>query len=208
MYEELDRRLVNVLQIDPRASWAKVGKILGVSPTTVAHRWQRLVDDGIAWITACPNLNQQMTAIVEVDCHTESLPQVIKTLCANPMIVSVDETTGDRDLLLTVVAPDLPTLSDMVIDWIGGLRGVHGSHSALVTSVVIDSDSWRIDALSKTEKTLARGPDQESCGCYLPTTWTGSWLGCLLSMDVLAPPHLLVLSTSPLALCIAGCRSC
>ena len=208
MYEKLDRRLVNVLQIDPRASWAKVGKILGVSPTTVAHRWQRLVDDGIAWITACPNLNQQMTAIVEVDCHTESLPQVIKTLCANPMIVSVDETTGDRDLLLTVVAPDLPTLSDMVIDWIGGLRGVHGSHSALVTSVVIDSDSWRIDALSKTEKTLARGPDQESCGCYLPTTWTGSWLGCLLSMDVLAPPHLLVLSTSPLALCIAGCRSC
>ncbi|MBD4448195.1 AsnC family transcriptional regulator, partial [Xanthomonas citri pv. citri] len=52
MYEELDRRLVNVLQIDPRASWAKVGKVLGVSPTTVAHRWQRLVDDGIAWITA------------------------------------------------------------------------------------------------------------------------------------------------------------
>ncbi|MDF2229392.1 Lrp/AsnC family transcriptional regulator [Cutibacterium acnes] len=157
MYEELDRRLVNVLQIDPRASWAKVGKVLGVSPTTVAHRWQRLVDDGIAWITACSNLNQQMTAIVEVDCHTESLPQVIKTLCANLMIVSIDETTGDRDLLLTVVAPDLPTLSDMVIDWIGGLRGVHGSRSALVTSVVIGSNSWRIDALSKAEKILARG---------------------------------------------------
>ncbi|MBF6960604.1 Lrp/AsnC ligand binding domain-containing protein, partial [Acinetobacter baumannii] len=77
---------------------------------------------------------------------------------ANPMIVSIDETTGDRDLLLTVVAPDLPTLSDMVIDWIGGLRGVHGSRSALVTSVVIGSNSWRIDALSKTEKILARGP--------------------------------------------------
>ena len=99
MYEELDRRLVNVLQIDPRASWAKVGNILGVSPTTVAHRWQRLVDDGIAWITACPNLDRQMTAIVEVDCHTESLPQVIKTLCANPMIVSVDETAGDLSLI-------------------------------------------------------------------------------------------------------------
>ena len=208
MYEELDRRRVNVLQIDPRASWAKVGKVLGVSPTTVAHRWQRLVDDGIAWITACPNLNQQMTAIVEVDCHTESLPQVIKTLCANPMIVSIDETTGDRDLLLTVVAPDLPTLSDMVIDWIGGLRGVHGSRSALVTSVVIGSNSWRIDALSKTEKILARGPDQESYGCFLLTTWTGSWLSRSLSMDVPAPPHLPVPSTSPPAPCIVGCRSC
>ena len=74
MHDALDIGRVNGLQIDPRASWAKVGKVLGVSPTTVAHRWQRLVDDGIAWITACPNLNQQMTAIVEVDCHTESFP--------------------------------------------------------------------------------------------------------------------------------------
>ena len=45
MYEELDRRLVNVLQIDPRASWAKVGKVLGVSPTTVAHRMDNCVPE-------------------------------------------------------------------------------------------------------------------------------------------------------------------
>ncbi len=93
MYEEATDSSGD-LQIDPRASWAKVGKrSFGCLPTTVAHRWQRLVDDGIAWITACPNLNQQMTAIVEVDCHTESLPSH-QDACANPMIVSIDETTG------------------------------------------------------------------------------------------------------------------
>ena len=74
MYEELDRRLVNVLQIDPRASWAKVGKGLGGSPTTVAHRWPRLVHRGSAWKTPCPSQTQEMTATVEVDCHTESFP--------------------------------------------------------------------------------------------------------------------------------------
>ena len=41
------------------------------------------------------------------------------------MVVSVDETTGRRDLVLTIVAPDLPTLSDLVIDWIGSIPGVY-----------------------------------------------------------------------------------
>ena len=37
MYEELDRRLVNVLQIDPRATWAKVGKVLGGSVSSMTE---------------------------------------------------------------------------------------------------------------------------------------------------------------------------
>lgn len=84
MYEELDRRLVNVLQIDPRASWAKVGKILGVSPTTVAHRWQRLVDDGIAWITACPNLNQQMRPSLRLTVIPRVFPKPSKHYVRTP----------------------------------------------------------------------------------------------------------------------------
>ena len=208
MCAELDRRLVNVLQIDPRATWAKVGKGLGMSPTTVAHRWQRLVDDGIAWITACPNLDQQMTAIVEVDCHTESLPQVIKTLCANPMIVSVYETTGDRDLLLTVVAPDLPTLSDMVIDWIGGLRGVHGSRSALVTSVVIARTLGASMLSPSRREPLPKAPGHGSCGCCRQTIWIVSWPSCLRLMDVPVRPPWPGPWTFRPAPCIAGCKNC
>lgn len=91
------------------------------------------------------------------------------------MIVSVYETTGDRDLLLTVVAPDLPTLSDMVIDWIGGLRGVHGSRSALVTSVVIARTLGASMLSPSRREPLPKAPGHGSCGCCRQTIWIVSW---------------------------------
>lgn len=35
---ELDLKLIHALQINPRASWAQVGALLGVDPSTVARR--------------------------------------------------------------------------------------------------------------------------------------------------------------------------
>lgn len=156
MQEEIDLQLVNLLQIDPRMSWVRAGEILQVSPTTVANHWQRLVSNGLAWITAHPHFEDLFTAIVEVDCRTEFLPPVIEQLCSQPYIVSVDEATGRRDLLLTVMAPDMGTLTALIIDWIGGLEGVFGTRSALVTSIIVGAESWRVNMLSKRQTLEAR----------------------------------------------------
>ena len=156
MLEEMDMRLVNLLQIDPRISWARAGEILQISPTTVAHRWQRLTASGLAWITTHPNLENRFTAIVEVDCRTEALPTVIRKLCRHPLVVSVDEATGRRDILLTVLAPDMATLTTLIIDWIGSLEGVYGTRSSLVTNVIAGAESWQINALAKRQIHQAR----------------------------------------------------
>jgi transcriptional regulator, asnC family len=156
MLEEMDMRLVNLLQIDPRMSWARAGEILQISPTTVAHRWQRLTASGLAWITTHPNLENRFTAIVEVDCRTEALPTVIRQLCRHPLVVSVDEATGRRDILLTVLAPDMATLTTLIIDWIGSLEGVYGTRSSLVTNVIAGAESWQINALAKRQIHQAR----------------------------------------------------
>lgn len=182
MHEQLDRRLAHVVQVDPRISWAKVARVLGISATTAAHRWQRLADEGLVWVTTFPNLDRHLTAIVEVDCRTERLPSVIASLCAHPMVVSVDETTGHRDLMLTVVAPDLPTLSDLVIDWIGGLDGVYGSRSAIVTSVTIGTESWRVNGLSAAEADHAQ-PGRAKELWALPPDDLDEQLAVLLARD-------------------------
>lgn len=153
--DEIDLKLVNLLQIDPRMSWAQAGQILGISPTTASHRWSRLVSEGLAWITTFPNMKNQLSAIVEVDCRTEFLPSAIAEMCANPLIVSVDEATGKRDLLLTIIAPDMPTLTTLIIDWIGGLQGVYGTRTSLITNVIVGTDSWRIHAINRDQESLA-----------------------------------------------------
>ena len=94
MRDETDLQLVNLLQIDPRISWSKAGEILQMSPTTVANRWNHLVEKGLAWICTYPNPERRFTAVVEVDCRTEFLPSATKQMCAHPLIMSVDEATG------------------------------------------------------------------------------------------------------------------
>ncbi|MDO5082737.1 MAG: Lrp/AsnC family transcriptional regulator [Arachnia propionica] len=163
MQEETDLRLVNLLQIDPRMSWARAAEILQVSPTTVASHWQRLHSHGLAWISTHPNPENRFTAIVDVDCRTEHLPSVIEQLCAHPLITSVDETTGRRDILLTVMAPSMHSLTTLIIDWIGGLEGVYGTRSSLVTNVITGAESWRLNVLAKRQSLQARPqllPDQ------------------------------------------------
>ncbi|MDR1768400.1 MAG: Lrp/AsnC family transcriptional regulator [Propionibacteriaceae bacterium] len=149
--DETDLQLVNLLQVDPRMPWTKVGHLLGISATTAANRWKRLTEDGLAWIVAYPRLDAWLTAAVDIDCRTESLPGVIAQLCANPMVVSVDECTGGRDILAWVLADDMPTLSSLVIDWIGQLSGVYGTRTSLVTEVVSGAESWRLNAVTRRQ---------------------------------------------------------
>jgi DNA-binding Lrp family transcriptional regulator len=151
MHDETDLQLVNLLQIDPRMPWARAGEILGISATTAANRWKRLRAEGLAWISTYPNLEAQFTAVVEVDCRTEQLPSVIERLCHHPMVVSVDECTGMRDLLVLIIAPDMGTLTSLVIDWIGSLEGVHGTRSSLVTEVIAGGESWRLNAINRQQ---------------------------------------------------------
>ena len=151
MLDETDLRLAHLLQIDPRISWARAGEILQISPTTAANHWRRLVGSGLAWITTYPNPDNRFTAVVEVDCRNEHLPAVIHRLCQHPLVVSVDEATGRRDLLLTVMAPDMTSLTNLIIDWIGKLEGVYGTRSSLVTTTIVGPESWMLGVLTKRQ---------------------------------------------------------
>lgn len=170
--DETDLKIVNLLQIDPRMPWARVGQILGISATTASHRWARLTAEGLSWITTLPNMDLQLTAIVEVDCTTKHLPTTIAELCHHPMILSVDETTGERDILLTISAPDMSTLTTLIIDWIGSLPGVHGTRTSLTTNVIVGTEAWRVHAIDQNraraaaqhlprEKPAIQGPNPE-----------------------------------------------
>ncbi|KAF2777014.1 hypothetical protein STPH1_1673 [Streptomyces sp. OM5714] len=47
--------LVDALQLQPRASWTDLGRVLGVNASTVARRWERLSSSGLAWMAAYPH---------------------------------------------------------------------------------------------------------------------------------------------------------
>ncbi|WFR73389.1 Lrp/AsnC family transcriptional regulator [Prescottella defluvii] len=112
--DEIDLSLVNVLQCDPRASWSKVGAALGIDPVTAARRWARLTESGSAWVTAHP-AGPQTAALVEVECVAGEAEATAEILSHRPHVLTVEHTSGSRDLLLTVSVADLGALSRMVL---------------------------------------------------------------------------------------------
>lgn len=56
--DELDRKIIALLQIDGRASNAKIAREVGVSEGTVRRRLRRLIQDDVIKVIAVPNLEK------------------------------------------------------------------------------------------------------------------------------------------------------
>lgn len=151
--DELGRRVLHALQIDPRASWARIGAVLGVDPVTAARRWDGLRADGVAWTRAhwSAASRQQEMAVVEIDSAGDPL-LVADQLGDDSSCITIDITSGGRDLLLTVVAPDLHTLTDYLLERIARLEHIRGVRTHLVSQVVAEASSWRLGVLTKAEQ--------------------------------------------------------
>ncbi|WHX15635.1 Lrp/AsnC family transcriptional regulator [Streptomyces malaysiensis subsp. malaysiensis] len=155
--DETDLALVNALQTAPRASWALVGRALGISPVTAARRWKRLTKAGLAWVTAYGGgfiARHHVEAFVEVDCVPSQLSSVVAGLVEQPQVASVEHTSGQQDLLLTVLVSDLAALSRLLTDVIGRLDGVLATRSQIVTELLTEGSRWDLRALDRDQRQI------------------------------------------------------
>ncbi|MEU1144731.1 Lrp/AsnC family transcriptional regulator [Streptomyces sp. NPDC005863] len=154
----LDRRIVNALQIEPRASWAKVGAVLGVDAVTVSRRWARLRAAGLAWVTAYePGPGPGRLAVVEMECAGHPLA-VAEALVDDPQCLTIDVASGGRDLLLGVGATDEAALADYVLRRLGTVPQVRSVRTQLVTAFVKETVDWRLGELGPDQLERFTGP--------------------------------------------------
>ena len=56
--DDLDVNIINLLQLDGRASNAKIAREAGVSEGTIRRRLKKLIEDGYLSVIAIPNLDR------------------------------------------------------------------------------------------------------------------------------------------------------
>ncbi|MFJ5036054.1 Lrp/AsnC family transcriptional regulator [Streptomyces sp. NPDC088560] len=154
--DEVDSALVHALQISPRASWARIAKVLDLDAVTLARHWKRLTDDGAAWISCYPGpamaeAGHGCLAFVEVDCAGGRLAEAAEQLARLPMVTTVEHVTGDRDLLLTVMAPDLATLSHWITHTLASFPAVTASRTEVAGSIYTEGSRWRRRSLTTAQ---------------------------------------------------------
>ena len=134
LLDDTDAALVRALRAAPRSSWTQLGSSLRIHPAPAARRWKRLRDAGWAWVTAFPTLRTGAVSggFLEVECAPGGADRVAEAVLADPRIASV-ERTGEDELLLTVVAADLPALSALVLEGVDPLLDVRATRLHVMT---------------------------------------------------------------------------
>lgn len=149
-----DLELVHALQIAPRASWKQLAPILDRHPTTLATRWARLREAGLAWVTAYQSSAgmEGCAAFIGVECLPGHRAGVLERMCGLSAVVTVEESARDWDLRLTALAPSWQVLSATVLAKVREDPGVARVRVTVVTRLFVTGNSWRLDALSTQQR--------------------------------------------------------
>ncbi|HEX4250981.1 MAG TPA: Lrp/AsnC family transcriptional regulator [Pseudonocardia sp.] len=160
--DELDVALLDALHVNPRASFQQLGTALGVSAVTAARRWRRLAGSRRAWVCSTPGPRLAVTAaIFEVECVPGRTGEVGRALAGVAQVASVYLTAGSYDLVALVLAPELGTLSALLLDHLSNTPGIARVRSSIVTSWYSDV-RWRLGAISATQWRSVRDADADA----------------------------------------------
>jgi DNA-binding Lrp family transcriptional regulator len=136
--DRIDRKILAFLQARGRASNLELADAIGLSAAQCHRRHRRLEEQGyIAGYAARLNavrLNLGVTAFIEVTMekgHIRDLKKFTDVVVDIPEIMECYSVTGDFDYVIKVVARDLKSLSQFLMDQLMRLPGVNSVRSSI-----------------------------------------------------------------------------
>ncbi len=116
--DSVNWNILRELQGNARATYAEIGKIVGLTAPAVAQRIQKMEDEGV--ITGyrisldLEKVGLPITAIIQmgqIKCETET---VLKAIEALPEIIECHTTTGNTCLFLKAAVPSVKHLQRLI----------------------------------------------------------------------------------------------
>ena len=125
--DDLDRKIIGLLQINGRASNARIARDVGVSEGTVRRRLRRLVQDEIIRVVAVPDpekMGLSTVALIGIQADPDKLDDVAEHLAALPETQYVSLTTGSYDLFIWVALLSSEELGNFIRNRVCVITGV------------------------------------------------------------------------------------
>jgi Lrp/AsnC family transcriptional regulator, leucine-responsive regulatory protein len=147
--DDIDKRIVAVLQGEGRLPMVDLADRVGLSATPCQRRVKRLEDEGVieryAALVPPPAVGLALQALVQVtlDDHSEKTVAAFETaIRARSEVVACYAVTGDMDFLLHVLAPDLASFSEFAMKALLRMPGVRGTRSSFIMQAVKSDLAW------------------------------------------------------------------
>ena len=136
--DELDRHIIQILQVNGRASHARIARDVGVSEGTVRRRLKTLVNDSVIKVVALPNpevLGYDTEALVGIQVDPDKIDEVAGLLVELKESSWVAVTTGSFDIFCWVTLPTSEELGNFLKAVVGTIPGVRRTETFVSLSV-------------------------------------------------------------------------
>ena len=147
--DDIDRRIVAVLQAEGRLPMVDLAEKVGLSPTPCQRRVKRLEEDGViaryAALVSPQAMGLGLQALVQItlDDHSEKTVAAFEAaIRARPEVVACYAVTGDMDFQVHVLAPDLASFSEFAMKALLRMPGVKGTRSSFIMQAVKSDLAW------------------------------------------------------------------
>ena len=136
--DELDRKIIQILQANGRASNARIARDVDVSEGTVRRRLKTLVQEGSIKIIALPDpevLGYDTEALVGIQVDPDKIDEVAVLLVELKESSWVSVTTGSFDIFCWVTLPSSEELGNFLKAVLGTIPGVRRTETFVSLSV-------------------------------------------------------------------------
>jgi Lrp/AsnC family transcriptional regulator, regulator for asnA, asnC and gidA len=137
--DNLDRKLIELLQINGRASNAGIARDVGVSEGTVRRRLRRLIQDGTVRVMGVPDphkMGLNTVALVGIQADLDKIDSVASTLAQLPEVQYVSLTTGSYDIFIWVAMTSSEELGNFLRRRVGATEGIRRTETFVHLDIV------------------------------------------------------------------------
>ena len=149
--DQIDRKLLALLQDDAKISQAELAKAVGLTAPSVNERIRKLERGGIirGYVTLLDErkLGQDITAFVEVFIeHPKFESGFIEAVRDLDEILECHHITGEFSLLLKVRVQDMAAFRKLLIEKLNSVRGVRQTRTLMVLATAKEQSRIKIES--------------------------------------------------------------
>lgn len=153
--DETDLTLVHHLLESPRASYAELARVTGLSETTVRRRVESMIDDAVITPAMIPDVRRlgfPTLAILGIKVDLAYIEEAAEAVSRLPEVTSIHMTLGRYDLLATLADRDLESLSNTIVAEISKMPGIRSVETFVSTRALKILRDWRLPLPDGIEK--------------------------------------------------------
>jgi Lrp/AsnC family transcriptional regulator for asnA, asnC and gidA len=154
--DDVDRRIIAVLQPDGRRPFAAIASELGVSEGTVRQRYRRLVDDGILQVVGVADpfkIGYSTMAMIGINVAIEDdhgVDVVAREISAFPEVSYAVMSTGSFDLIVEVITQSHEEFAHFLTETLHNVSGVRRTETFMLLRVYkMALGGWRLAQVAR-----------------------------------------------------------